>query len=75
MEIAALVIGSISLLIIAAGLLTLRTALQVIHAAVNSNMTRALDEITQLHKDVADLIRQRDRVQTAAHTTTRQRRK
>lgn len=47
-------------MVIAIGILTIRTALEVIHSAVNSNMTRALDEVTQLHRDVTQLIKERN---------------
>lgn len=74
MLLAVLIIVAVSLAVLGASVLALRTALQVIHSAVNSNMTRALDEITQLHRDVADLIRQRDDVQKAAATRKRSKR-
>lgn len=59
-QLAAFIVACISLTVIALGLLTIHAALKVIHAAVNSNMTRALDEVTQLHKDVTALIHARD---------------
>lgn len=44
------------------GLLT-RHSLKEIHLAVNSNMTRALNEVSQLHEDVSHLVRERNRTQ------------
>lgn len=40
--------------------------MKVIHLAVNSNMTRALDEVTQLHKDVTELIQERNLLRVEA---------
>lgn len=65
MLLAVLIVVSVSLAAQTAGMLALRTALQVIHAATNSNMTRALNEITQLHKDITLLIAERNEAQVA----------
>lgn len=65
---ATFVVACVSLVTITVGVLVTRANLKVIHAAVNSNMTRALDEITQLHKDVTLLIQERDKARIATAT-------
>lgn len=64
MLLAILLVGCAALVVIGVGLSLIRQALKVIHDAVNSNMTRALNEITQLHKDVEKLIRERNTLRT-----------
>lgn len=66
MELAVLLICIAALVLLVIGILAMRQDLQVIHAAVNSNMTRALDEVTQLHKDVTVLVKERNEARVEA---------